>query len=328
MKTGKRYYNRFSLFSNFHVDFYHPEFHNIKQFYSLIQYMSKSFEMKRNVFSLFVIIMLCITPMRAMIWANLTQKPPQTAIQISLPNSNSVWMSPGKIKLEWDTKNISSNKTIQFYLVKEDMVVQELGIFENNKFIDNVNLDGGLAEGDNYSVMGIELFPDDKYSIAKFATSFFTIKKAPRKEKMIAKTEENKVVQKADDKPLVREVFDGRNLNYIDEIKVYSENIKINLRDHGRADGDIVSIYLNGEAIVSKHLLTYRNRTFDVKLDATKPNDLFLYAHNLGKSPPNTVAIEIKDGAVSEKIILNSDMKKCEAIMIRVGGNNDSTSEK
>ena len=71
-------------------------------------------------------------------------------------------------------------------------------------------------------------------------------------------------------------------------------------------DGDIVSIYLNGVAVVSKHYLTYRNKTFEVKLDPTKPNDLFLYAHNLGKSPPNTVAIEMKDGAVSEKIILNS----------------------
>ncbi len=248
-----------------------------------------------------------------------TQNPPQTAIQIKLPNSNSVWTSPGKVKLEWDTKNIPANKTIQFYLVKEDMVVQELGIFENNKVIDNVDLDRGLAEGDNYRVMGIELFPDNKYSIAKFATPFFTIKKAPRELKAVATVKENKVVKVAADRPVVRESFDGRNLNYVDEIKVYGETIKINLRDHGRADGDIVSIYLNGEAIVSKHLLTYRNKTFEVKLDPTKVNDLFLYAHNLGTSPPNTVAIEIKDGAVSEKIILNSDLRSCEAVLIKVG---------
>lgn len=249
------------------------------------------------------------------------QNLPQTTIQINSPNSNSVWMSPGKVKMEWDTQNIPAEKTIQFYLVKEDMVVQELGIFKNNKYIDNVDLDSGLAEGDNYRVMGIELFPDNKYSIAKFATPFFTIKKAPRGEKPVAKTAQNTIVKVSEEKPTVRESFDGRDLNYIDEIRVHSENIKINLRDHGRVDGDIVSIYLNGEAIVSKHLLTYRNKTFDVKLDTTKPNDLFLYAHNLGKSPPNTVAIEIKDGAVSEKIILNSDMQKCEAVMIRVGGN-------
>ena len=174
------------------------------------------------------------------------ENPPLTAIQIKLPNSSSVWISPGKVKIEWETKNIAAEKTIQFYLTKDDMVVQELGIFENNKFIDNVVLDSGLADGDNYSVIGIELFPDNKHSIAKFATPFFTIKKAPREERAVAKVAENKVVKVAEDKPMVREMFDGRNLNYINEIKVQNENIRINLRDHGRVDGDIVSIYLNG----------------------------------------------------------------------------------
>lgn len=270
--------------------------------------------------------MLHISPIHAMLLERPMENTPQTAIQIKLPNSNTVWMSPGKVKIEWDTKNIPNEKTIQFYLTKDDMVVQELGIFTNNKFMDNVVLDRGLADGDNYSVIGIELFPDNKYSIAKFSTPFFTIKKAPREERIVAKVAENKVVKVAEnkiaevveDKPVLRENFDGRNLNYINEIKVQNENIKINLRDHGRVDGDIVSIYLNGVAVVSKYLLTYRNKTFDIKLDPNKPNDLFLYAHNLGKSPPNTVAIEIKDGRLSEKIILNSDLKSCEAILIKV----------
>lgn len=246
------------------------------------------------------------------------QAPPQTSIQITLPNSGSVWMSPGKVKMEWYTKNIPADKTIQFYLTKDDMVVQELGIFKNNNFVEDVSLDRGLAEGDNYRVIGIELFPDNKYSIAKFATPFFTVKKAPRPERPLPMVTEETPPKVVAEKPIVRESFDGRNLNYVNEIQVKNENIKINLRDHGRVDGDIVSIYLNGEAIVSKYLLTYRNKTFEVKLDPNKSNDLFLYAHNLGKSPPNTVAIEIKDGPISEKIILNSDLKSCEAVMIKV----------
>lgn len=280
--------------------------------------------MKQTIFFIFGFLLLYVSPIHSMLLESTKEKTPQTAIQIKLPNSNSVWMSPGKVKIEWNTKNIPNEKTIQFYLTKDDMVVQDLGIFENNKFMDNVVLDRGLAEGNNYSVIGIELFPDNKYSIAKFSTPFFTIKKAPREERVVDKVEEKKVVeveeiQVAEDKPVVREMFDGRNLNFINEIKVKNENIKINLRDHGRVDGDIVSIYLNGEAVVSKYLLTYRNKTFDIKLDPNKANDLFLYAHNLGKSPPNTVAIEIKDGRLSEKIILNSDLKRCEAILIKVG---------
>ncbi len=274
--------------------------------------------MKKTVFLLIGFLLFQINLVNSMVWEDTTEKTPLTAIEITFPNNTSVWMSPGKVKLEWDTKNIPNNKTIQFYLTKDDMVVQELGIFENNKFVDNVSLDRGLAEGDNYRVIGIELFPDNKQSIAKFATPFFTIKKAPRVERPVAKIEENSVVKIVEDQPVVREKFAGRKLNYINEVEVQNVNIKINLRDHGRVDGDIVSIYLNGEAVVSKYLLTYRNKTFDLKLDPDKPNDLFLYAHNLGKSPPNTVAIEIKDGRLSEKIILNSDLKKCEAILIKV----------
>lgn len=235
----------------------------------------------------------------------------RTSIKITSPNSKTIWTIPNSVELAWDTKNIPTNKTIQFYLSKDDMVVQELGIFKNSKFIEGVKLNKTLAAGNNYRVIGIELFPEDKYSIAKFATPFFTINKAPREKDLITKVET--------DKPIVREMFDGRKINYVNELVVGSNEIQINLWDHGRVDGDIVSIYLNGEAVVSKYHLTYSKKAFDLKLNTNKPNDLFLYAHNLGKSPPNTVSIEITDGKISENIILNSDLKSCEAVLIKVG---------
>ena len=99
---------------------------------------------------------------------------------------------------------------------------------------------------------------------------------------------------------------------------VENEIITISLYDHGRADGDIVSIYLNGEQIVASHILTYKKKSFEVKLNLNKSNDLFLYAHNLGNFPPNTVSLEIKDGSNSENIVLNSDLSSCEAVLISV----------
>ncbi len=240
----------------------------------------------------------------------------KTAIQITYPNNTTVWTAPGAVKLQWLTKNIPANKTIKFYLSKDDMVVQELGIFKNNSFANEVKLDRGLQTGDNYRVIGIELFPDNKYSIAKYATSLFTIKKAPRKQEAIV---QNMTVEKKEvSAPKNRTAFEGRNINYVKELVVNSNTIRIGLWDHGRKDGDIVSIYLNGEAIVSKYHLEYKKKYFDLKLDASKANDLFLYAHNLGKFPPNTVSIEITDGEVAENIVLNSDLKSCEAVLINV----------
>lgn len=235
----------------------------------------------------------------------------RTAIAITYPNNGTVWTAPSQVELTWGTKNIPTNKTIKFYLSKDDMVVQELGIFKNNGFINKISLHRGLQSGTNYRVIGIELFPDNKYSIAKFATPFFTIKKMPRP------TKETAAVV-AEEKPVIRDTFNGRKLTYVDELSVASEKITINIWDHSRKDGDIVSIYLNGEAVVSEYSLEYYKKKVELTLDPSKPNDLFLYAHNLGKYPPNTVSIEITDGITSENIILNSDLKSCEAVVIHV----------
>ena len=244
--------------------------------------------------------------------------PPKSTLQISDPGSGTVWTVSETAKIEWTTANIDASKSIRFFLAKDDMVVQELGSFKNNSFAEGIELAKNVGSGDQYQVVGIELFPDDKYRIAKYATSYFTIRNPvadARKAAALAKRAE-----KANDEenvPLKNE-FEGRKISYVAELSFANENISVSLWDHGRQDGDIVSIYLNGETVVSKHLLTYSRKKVSFKLDLSKTNELFLYAHNLGSAPPNTVSIELTDGTTSEKIILNSDLKSCEAVQIKV----------
>ena len=248
-------------------------------------------------------------------------------LKITYPNSRTTWALPRFAKIDWETANIDPEKKIRFYLVKDDVVVQDLGIYQNSKSQDSIRLDRGLATGNNYRVMGIEQNPADKYHIAKYSTPFFTIIKAPRKKK------EAKVLKKApvatakiesstevpvEDAPKLRHTFDGRSISYNKVLEVESTTLVISLWDHGRKDGDIVSIYLNGEAVVYKHSLTYKKKIYEIQLKSDIPNDLFLYAHNLGRFAPNTVAIEIVDGNKSENIVLNSDLQSCEAVVIKV----------
>ena len=247
------------------------------------------------------------------------QSDEKSSIKITAPNSATVWIVSKGAELKWNTVNIPEDKTLQFYLFRDELVVQELGIFKNKKFIENISLNRSLAAGNNYRVIAIELFPKNKLSIAKFATPLFTIKKdAPRNNPIQSTATKTKSSEAVSAAPSLRDSFDGRKINYVDELSVSSEAINIMLWDHGRVDGDIVSIYLNGEAIVSKYALTYQKKKFSIQLDKSKKNDLFLYAHNLGKSPPNTVSIEISDGSSSKNIILNSDLKSCEAVTIKV----------
>lgn len=271
----------------------------------------------------------------------------KSAILITDPAQGTVWNIPEKITLQWNTENIAPNKSIRFFLVRNEMVVQELGSFENNGISEEIELAKNIGSGDRYQVVGIELFPEDKYQIAKFVTPFFSItnkasdelkkkhdlaqlekrglskrekrRRAKNKSKAAsAKTAVASTIDTNAPTSTIREEFDGRKISYTKEFTFDSETISVKIWDHGRQDGDIVSIYLNGSPVVSKYYLTYWKKEFQIKLDPNKSNDLFLYAHNLGDSPPNTVAIEITDGKKSENIVLNSDLKSCEAVMINV----------
>ncbi|MGB5667768.1 MAG: hypothetical protein WBM53_13040 [Maribacter sp.] len=245
----------------------------------------------------------------------------KSSIGITSPNSSTIWNIPETAELEWTTKNISNIKSIRFFLAKDDMVVQELGTFKNTGKASGIVLAKNIGSGDNYQVVGIELFPDDKFHIAKFATPYFSIRNkesdARKNKANVAKPETPSIKEKPAEVPY-RTEFNGRIIAYVKEMAFDNDKISVSIWDHGRQDGDIVSIYLNGHTVISKHLLTYNKKPFEIKLDPTKPNDLFLYAHNLGKYPPNTVSVEISDGKTSEKIILNSDLKSCEAVLISV----------
>ncbi|EAR02436.1 hypothetical protein [Maribacter sp. HTCC2170] len=279
--------------------------------------------------------------------------PLKSSIGITSPDSKTIWAIPDPAELEWNTMNIGNSKSIRFFLAKDDMVVQELGTFKNTGRASGILLAKNISSGDNYQVVGIELFPDDKFQIAKFATPYFSIRnkesdarkerarllnatnsntaktKAPKKTKTpkrVKKTSKNiltvpnkvEVASKKVEIAPERMQFDGRNITYVKELVFNKEKIKVSIWDHGRQDGDIVSIYLNGLTVISKHLLTYQKKPIEITLDPSKKNDLFLYAHNLGEYAPNTVSVEISDGKTSENIILNSDLKSCEAVLISV----------
>ncbi|MEY8021711.1 hypothetical protein AB8P51_12825 [Muriicola sp. SD30] len=303
----------------------------------------------------------------------------RSGLEITHPAKGTVWTIPDEVSIEWTTENLPPEKTIKFYLLRNNTVIEDLGIFKNNSLVEGIKLNKTLPAGTNYRVMGIELFPADKFHTAKFATPFFTIEKRdpnipppaeeivvaeeeptpeiieeaevtkepevvitppvevePQETEVVVKEEvaiiekEKEVEESLDPAPQVieevveekkvekRTDFDGRSITYVKELEVDNKIVQINLWDHGRQDGDIVSIYLNGYPIVSEYHLTYQKKGFELKLDPSQPNDLFLYAHNLGRFPPNTVSIEIIDGNDSENIILNSDLSRCEAVLINV----------
>jgi hypothetical protein len=82
-----------------------------------------------------------------------------------------------------------------------------------------------------------------------------------------------------------------------------------------KIDGDIISLNYNGRWILRNFILkgVYYDLPLYVSEDSSK-NYLLLYANNLGKEPPNTVAIVVDDGIEQQKVVLNSDLNQCDII--------------
>jgi len=227
-----------------------------------------------------------------------------------------VWSIPGPIEIRWKVKNIDTTKSIRFFLINNEMVVQELGSFKNSGSIKDIVLASNIDSGSGYQVVGIELFPDDKFSVAKFITPLFTIINSASDDRKRSAVDMNGAYNTQ--KNNTSTSFMGRKIAYKKELLLNSKNLCLTIWDHGRQDGDVVSIYLNDKAIISKHTLTYRKKKIEISLEDSGSNSLLLYAHNLGTAPPNTVSLEISDGETSENIILNSDLQSSEAVMIRI----------
>ncbi|HRK26716.1 MAG TPA: hypothetical protein PK239_05425 [Chitinophagales bacterium] len=113
-------------------------------------------------------------------------------------------------------------------------------------------------------------------------------------------------VPKINDRPIISKA----------NFTVASPNITVNIWDDRREDGDIISLYLNGECILSEYTLVNKVKSIKLTLGINRQNTLVLHAHNLGEQPPNTAAISISDGKQTRRINLSSDFEGSEAIIL------------
>ena len=98
-------------------------------------------------------------------------------------------------------------------------------------------------------------------------------------------------------------------------LPVKQRKLTISVWDHNTVDGDIISLKLGDEWILTKYELTATKKTFDATLIGFG-QDLTLYAHNVGMVPPNTVTVSVFDGVSTQKVSLESNMETSEAIKI------------
>ena len=106
-------------------------------------------------------------------------------------------------------------------------------------------------------------------------------------------------------------------------LEVKKRNLTISVWDYNTIDGDIISLKLGPEWILTNYTLTGEKYVLHATLLGFS-EDLILYAHNVGMVPPNTAAISVYDGLTTQRISLESSMESSEAIKIAFTGDDEN----
>src|SRR6187431_932274 len=95
--------------------------------------------------------------------------------------------------------------------------------------------------------------------------------------------------------------------------------LSIALYDNGEVDGDTVSVIINDEMFIEKQGLKSSafRKTFYVPQNESDSLLVVLFANNLGKYPPNTGLLQIKDGEEIFYVRFKADLDKNAAIVLR-----------
>lgn len=114
-------------------------------------------------------------------------------------------------------------------------------------------------------------------------------------------------------------IVDTRQKNYIREIELDNDHIRVEIYDNGTIDYDSVSLHLNGKEVLAKTMLNHRSIKVNLQLDPTRAfNELSMFAENLGMIPPNTAALIVRDGQKEYQLLLQSDFSKSATLKLKV----------
>ncbi len=124
-------------------------------------------------------------------------------------------------------------------------------------------------------------------------------------------------IQKIIDYPTnTPEKYADRTKNILKRIDLNQPDFKVDLYDDGDVDGDIVSVYYNGKAVLTNIKLTDQPITLNLSLDPDKTeNELLIYAENEGDIPPNTALMVVTEGNTRTEVRVISDTKKNGVIL-------------
>jgi hypothetical protein len=104
----------------------------------------------------------------------------------------------------------------------------------------------------------------------------------------------------------------------LQEVPVAADSLTLSFYDNGVVDGDVISVYVNGENVIDNAKLTGAaiKKTIALKASAGEIK-ILLVAETLGSLPPNTGLLIIDDGTNSHNVHFSADLQTNASIILR-----------
>lgn len=103
----------------------------------------------------------------------------------------------------------------------------------------------------------------------------------------------------------------------LQNLSVNSDSLTLSFYDNGVVDGDMISVYVNGENVLDNTKLTAVAVKKTISVKATGELKLVLVAETLGSLPPNTGLLIIQDGDNRYNVHFSADLQTNAAIILR-----------
>jgi hypothetical protein len=100
-------------------------------------------------------------------------------------------------------------------------------------------------------------------------------------------------------------------------IDITSDSVVLAFYDNGVVDGDSISVYVNGENIISNNRLTAVATKKTIRLPNVETIEIILVAENLGTLPPNTGLLVVTDGDKKYHVNFSADLQTNAAIIFK-----------
>jgi hypothetical protein len=111
--------------------------------------------------------------------------------------------------------------------------------------------------------------------------------------------------------------YSQRKKNTIQTIEIGADSLLLSFYDNGVIDGDSISVYVNGENIITNNRLTATATKKTIQLPNVETVEIILVAENLGTIPPNTGLLVIRDGNQTYQVHFSADLQTNAAIIFK-----------